>query len=118
MAYLNKEIDHQKRKNQEGSYSVYNYMYRYLMDNYEPAQLDASIAAESAERKLIDIGKQYCIKGGQKINEDLLAEDAKHAVASFLNNDGTHGDTAHNLGKRQANSLNNIKRTLSDLSWW
>ena len=115
--YNSKKQDHEKRKNQEGSYSVYNYMYHYLLDNFEPSQLEASIACESAERKLVDIGKEYCIKGGNKINEQELVQHARQAITNFCNNDGQHGDTGDNLGKRYDNSFNTIKQSLSDLRW-
>ena len=117
--YKNKEQDHEKRKNQEGSYSVYNYIYRYLMDNYEPKQLDSkpSIVLESLENELVNIGKEYIIKGGNKINETELKQYARNAITNFINNNGKHGDTANNLGKQQDNSFNTIKKSLMDLKW-
>ena len=117
--YATKQQDHEKRKNQEGSYSVYNYMYRYLMDNYEPEQLDSkpSIALESLEHKLVNIGKEYLVKGGNKINDKELANYASGAITNFINNKGEHGDTANNLGKRQENSFNTVKESLADLRW-
>ena len=117
MAYKNKEQDHEKRKNQEGSYSVYNYMYRYLMSNYEPKQVDnlPSLALESLENRLVKIGKEYCVKGGNKISDEELREDAKNAVSNFIENNNEHGDTANNLGKAQSSSFENIKRTIQDL---
>lgn len=119
MAYKNKQQDHEKRKNQEGSYSVYNYMYRYLMDNYEPRQVKnmASIALESLERKLVTVGKEYSLKGGNRIDNDELVASARNAIVNFSDNDDKHGDTAGNLGKAQSNSLNTIKSALSDLRW-
>ena len=117
--YATKEQDHEKRKNQEGSYSVYNYMYRYLMNNYEPKQLDSksSIALESLENKLVKIGKEYLIKGGNKIDESELKHYASGAITNFIDNDDKHGDTANNLGKQQDNSFNTIKKSLMDLKW-
>lgn len=117
--YATKQEDHEKRKNQEGSYSVYNYMYRYLMDNYEPEQLSSkpSIALESLERKLVNIGKEYSVKGGNKINDKELANHASTAITNFVNNNGEHGDTANNLGKMQKNSFNTVKESLADLRW-
>lgn len=119
MGYATKEQDHEKRKNQEGSYSTYNYMYRYLMDNFYPAQLNdmASIQLESIERKLTDIGKEYMIKGGNKYNDQQLVSEARQAIDNFIDNNGSHGDTAQNLGNRQDNSLNTIKQSLADLRW-
>lgn len=115
--YKTKEIDHEKRKNQEGSYSLYNHLYHFLLDNFEPQNLDASIAAEAAEKELIKEGKAYCIKGGNAINETELKGAARQAICNFCNNDGSHGDTANNLGKMQSNSFENIKNTISDLRW-
>lgn len=117
--YANKEIDHEKRKNQEGSYSTYNYMYRYLMDNYEPKQVDnlPSIALESLEHKLVKLGKEYCVKGGNKFNESELTGNARTAISNFINNNGSHGDTGNNLGKTYDNSFENIKRSIQDLRW-
>lgn len=117
MAYASKEQDHQKRRDQEGSYSLYNYMYRYLMDNFEPEQLGDSAAAESAENLLVKEGKAYSIKGGKNVGEDFLRGQARKAVASFCLNNGEHGDTAGNFGKAQSNSFDNVKRAVSDLRW-
>lgn len=117
--YKNKQEDHEKRKNQEGSYSVYNYMYRYLMDNYEPEQLDdkPSMALESLEKQLAAEGLDYSLKGGNKITKEELLQHARSAISNFINNKGEHGDTAHNLGKGQENSINSIARNLKDLRW-
>lgn len=119
MAYANKEQDHEKRKNQEGSYSVYNQMYRYLMANYEPAQLDSKPSAvlESVEKQLVMEGIDYNLKGGVKMGKDELRHLASSAITNFINNDGQRGDTADNLGKRQENSFKNIARSISDLRW-
>ena len=117
--YKNKEIDHEKRKNQEGSYSVYNHMYRYLMDNYEPQQLDniPSTALESLEKQLAAEGLDYSLKGGNKISKEELLQHARSAITNFINNKGEKGDVAHNLGKGQENSINSIARNLKDLRW-
>lgn len=117
--YKNKQEDHEKRKNGEGSYSPYNYMYRYLMDNYEPKQLNnkPSMTLEPLERKLLAIGKEYCLKAGVKLDDKTLAQHASSAIVNFIDNNGEHGDTAHNLGKRQENSFNTIKAAISDLRW-
>lgn len=117
--YKNKQQDHEKRKDQEGSYSVYNYMYRYLMDNYEPEQLDnkPSIALESLEKQLAAEGLDYSLKGGNKITKEELLQHARSAISNFINNKGEHGDTANNLGKGQENSINSIARNLKDLRW-
>lgn len=117
--YKDKQQDHEKRKNQEGSYSVYNYIYRYLMDNYEPEQLDSmpSTALESLEKQLAAEGLDYSLKGGNKITKEELLQYACSAISNFINNKGEHGDTAHNLGKCQENSINSIARNLKDLRW-
>lgn len=117
--YATKQQDHEKRTNQEGSYSVYNYMYHFLMDNYEPQQVDnlPSMALESLENKLLKLGKEYEVKGGNKYNEQSLVQDARTAINNFCNNNGKHGDTGNNLGKAQQNTFDNIKRNISDLRW-
>lgn len=117
--YATHEQDHEKRKNQEGSYSVYNYMYHYLMDNYEPVQVDnmPSMQLESLEHKLVNLGKEYCLKGGNKADDQELAHSARSAMTNFVANDGQHGDTANNLGKRQDNSFATIRDSISDLKW-
>ena len=113
--YADKQQDHEKRAKQEGSYSVYNYMYRYLMDNYEPEQLNNIY--EQVYNQLVKIGKEYCIKGGTKINDGELNNNARQAITNFIDNNGEHGDTANNLGKAQDNSFENIKRSLMDLKY-
>ena len=119
MAYATKEIDHEKRKNQEGSYSLYNYIYRYLMDNYEPEQLadKPSMALESLERKLLDVGREYMLNGKGNYNDKDIVQEARKAINSFIKNDGEHGDTAQNLGKMQNNSFDTVKQSISDLRW-
>lgn len=119
MAYANKQIDHEKRKNCEGSYSPENYMYRYLMDNYEPQQLNdkPSMALESLERKLVDTAKEYLINAGISYATGDLAPMARSVISRFINNNGEHGDTAHNLGKMQNNSFDTVKESISDLRW-
>lgn len=119
MAYTTKQQDHEKRKNQEGSYSVYNHMYRYLMANYDPVQLDSkpSIVLESVEKQLVMEGIEYNLEGGVKMDKDELRHLASDAITNFINNDGQRGDTAKNLGKRQENSFKNIARSISDLRW-
>lgn len=67
MAYASKQQDHEKRKNQEGSYSVYGDMYRFLMKNYDWRQLDnlPADALEALEKTLIVEGEEYSLKGGK-----------------------------------------------------
>lgn len=119
MAYATREIDHEKRKNGEGSYSPYNHIYRYLMDNYEPEQIKNMSSDQyiSIEQKLIDTGKEYCLKCGQRPGTQSIIDSAKKALNNFVANNGEHGDTAQNLGKTQNNSFNTIRDSLADLRW-
>lgn len=119
MAYATKEQDHEKRKNCEGSYSPENYMYRYLMDNYEPEQLNdkPSAALEGLEKTLVNTAKEYLINAGLNYATGGLAPMARAVISRFINNAGSHGDTADNFGKAQSNSFDTIKQTISDLRW-
>lgn len=110
--YKTKEQDHEKRKNQEGSYSLYNHIYHFLLDNFEPEQ-DINNYFEALFRE----AKAYCINGGQKISDKEIKYNIQQAIANFKANDGKHGDTADNFGKEHANSINNIKQRLKDLKW-
>ena len=112
MAYKNKQQDHEKRKNQEGSYSLYNYIYHYLMDNFEPGQV-----TEAAHQLLYREAKAYCLKGGKQASDEEIKADIKQAIDNFNSNNGEHGDTADNFGKAQDNSFDTVKRSLSDLRW-
>ena len=119
MAYANKQQDYEKRKNQEGSYSVYNDMYRFLMKNYDWRQLEnlSSAAIESLEKALAVEGEEYSLKGGNKTEPQELIKIAKNVIVNFINNKGQHGDTGDNLGHKHDNSIRNIARTISDLRW-
>ena len=117
MAYANKIEDHQKRRDQEGSYSLYNHLYNYLLNNYEPENLESSIACESAERDLISVGREYQLNGKGKYNDDEIKHNARQAISNFVNNDGEHGDTANNFGKEHENSFDTVKESLFDLKW-
>lgn len=119
MAYATKEQDHEKRKNQDGSYSVYNEMYRFLMKNYDWKQLDnlSSAALESLEKTLVVKGEEYSLKGGNKIEPQTLRQTAGNAITNFINNKGQHGNTGDNFGHKHDNSIRNIARTISDLKW-
>lgn len=117
MGYATKEQDHEKRKNQEGSYSVYGFMYHYLLDNYEPDNLKLDSMKNTAIRELIYEGREYCIEGGNTMSNDELKKEAKKAVDNFVANNGEHGDTAQNLGNQQNNQLDTIKSALQDLRW-
>ncbi len=117
--YTTKEQDHKKRMSQEGSYSVYNEMYRFLMKSYDWRQLDnlPSAALESLEKTLAVEGEEYLLKGGNKIEPQELRKIARGAITNFINNKGQHGDTGDNLGHKHDNSIRNIARTISDLKW-
>lgn len=119
MAYANKQQDHEKRKNQEGSYSVYNDMYRFLMKNYDWRQLNnlPSAALESLEKTLAVEGEEYSLKGGNKTEPQELMKIARNAITNFINNKSQHGDTGSNFGHKHDNSIRNIARTISDLKW-
>ena len=119
MGYANKQQDYEKRKNQEGSYSVYNDMYRFLMKNYDWRQLEnlSSAAIESLEKALAVEGEEYSLKGGNKTEPQELIKIAKNVIVNFINNKGQHGDTGNNLGHKHDNSIRNIARTISDLRW-
>lgn len=109
--YKTKAIDHEKRKNQEGSYSPYNHIYNYMLSNYE-----ASHEFTAADKEvLLEEYVRYCEKGGTDISN--AKSDIAKAIEAFKQNDGKRGDTAHNLGKRQKNSFNTVKQSLADLRW-
>lgn len=110
--YGTKEQDHQKRRDQEGSYSLYNYLYHYLLDNFEPSSIP-----EGTEDLLVKEGIAYNRKGGKQMTDEEVRKDAKKAVTNFKVNDGKRGDTAHNFGKKQANSYETISSSLADLRW-
>lgn len=117
MAYSSKELDFEKRRNQEGSYSLYNYLYHYLLDNYEPTDLASDGMARATKRLLAKEGRAYNMKGGRQMSEEELDRNIDEAMRNFRANDGRHGDTGHNLGKRHEGQFENIKRTLADLRW-
>lgn len=117
MAYANKAQDHQKRRDQEGSYSLYNHLYNWLLNEYEPAQLKSSSLRASVMPLIIEEAASYCIKGGKKIDKSELEDTAKEAMRAFVENDGKHGDTAGNFGNSQENSFDTVKRSLYDLRW-
>lgn len=110
----NKSIDYTKRKNQEGSYSLYNHLYNYLLNNYEPSDI-RSANDKRVLNLLLKEGIAYAIKGGKSTNKNYIVSCARKAVSMFISNNGEHGDTANNLGKVHANSFNNIKKSIMDL---
>lgn len=115
--YATKEQDHEKRKNAEGSYSLYNYLYHYLLDNYEPKNLESSYACEATENLLTKEGIAYARKTNNNVDKEFIRGQARNAIVNFCKNKGEHGDTANNLGKRQDNSFKNIVRSMQDLRW-
>lgn len=111
MAYANKEIDHDKRKNQEGSYSPYNHIYSYLMSNYEPGYR----FTDADKRLMLEEYVRYCMDGGSDMSH--AKDDIVKAISNFKNNNEQHGDTAHNFGKSGGSSFDAIKKTVADLRW-
>lgn len=109
--YKTKEQDHEKRKNQEGSYSPYNHIYNYLLNNYEAEHEFTATDKEVLLEEYI----RYCEKGGTDMSH--AKNDIANAIETFKQNNGQHGDTAHNLGKKQKSSFNTIKQSLVDLKW-
>jgi len=114
--YSTKEQDFQKRKAHKGSYSRYNKLYSYLMAEYEPAQLKDPAQCPAIEDMLYQVGHDYDMQLGKQDPEGLAA-DIKKAMASFIENDKSHGDTGDNFGKMHNGRFDNIKRTLEDLHW-
>ncbi len=114
--YNTKQQDFEKRQAQEGSYSLYNYLYHFLLDNYETENITEE-NKQGVLNLLLKEGISYAIKGGKSTSEYEVYTNAKKALAAFCDNDGKHGDTAHNLGKVQHSSLPNIKRTIAGLRW-
>lgn len=110
--YADKEQDHEKRANQEGSYSLYNYMYHYLLDNFEPGYVPSA-----AHMLLFREAKAYCLKGGKHKSDDEIREAIKAAIKAFNENDREHGDTANNLGKKHDSQFEDVKSALKDLRW-
>lgn len=111
MAYANKQQDHKKRVEQEGSYSPYNHIYNYLLNNYEPTH---SFTCNDTAL-LLDEYLKYCEKGRSNISS--AKADVQTAIDNFKQNNGKHGDTAENFGKKQDNSFTTIKQSLADLRW-
>lgn len=108
--YQTKEIDHEKRKTGKGSYSPYNWIYHFLLDNFE-------VNDDIPEDILYKEYKAYCIKCNIKSSNEQAKYDIKKAIDNFRKNDGKHGDTAQNLGKAQDNSFETVKRSVMDLRW-
>lgn len=111
MAYVNKQQDHEKRRDQEGSYSPYNHIYNYMLNNYEPGYS----FKDADKRLLLHEYTDYCLKGGSDVSQ--AKDDIKKAIENFKINNGEKGDTAKNLGNRQQNSVKSVIRSLADLKW-
>lgn len=111
-----KEQDKQKRINREGSYSLYNRMYHYLLDNYEPTQVSGVLKNDAIEQ-LKRIGSEYMLKAGETTSDKELVDTAKEAIDNFIKNDGKEGTDPHNLGKAQDNSFDTIRDTVSSMLW-
>ena len=97
--------------NTTGAYSSpYNWIYHYLLDNYETDQ-------QIPEDILYKEYKAYCYTRKIKSSDEQAKHDIEKAISNFRKNDGKHGDTAQNLGKRHESPLNTIKDSLKDLRW-
>lgn len=115
--YGSKDKEHAKRKAQDGSYSMYNHLYHYLMDNYEPSNMGDFMLRDKAFKELVVEGMNYSISGGRQPSIDAIKYDARKALQNFCANKGEQGNTSDHLGNGQANSLDSIKASLGDLRW-
>lgn len=115
--YGSKDKERAKRKAQDGSYSMYNHLYHYLMDNFEPSDMEDFSLRDKAFKMLIVEGMNYSISGGKQPSIDAIKYDARKALQNFHNNDGKEGTTSDHLGKAQDNSIGAIRDSLSDLRW-
>ena len=86
------------------------------MSEYEPAQLRDPAECPQIEDQLYRIGHEYDMQLGKQDPEGLAA-DIKKVMAAFVQNNGSHGDTGDNLGKKHTGQFDNIKRSLEDLKW-
>ena len=113
--YKDKATDHEKRKNEEGSYSLYNHLYNKLLRDYEPSNLMNEQIRRTAEASLIGEGKEYAIKGGKDSSDKTVTEAARKAMAKFIENNKKKSGDAEHIGRGQKETFENIKRTISDL---
>lgn len=115
--YGSKAEERSKRKAQEGGYSLYNHLYHYLMDNFEPSNMGSSDLRDKAFKMLVVEGMNYSIKGGKQPSIDAIKYDARKAVEAFRANDDKEGTTSDHLGNRQDDTLTTIKDSISDLRY-
>ena len=109
--------DRNDKINQNGKYSMYNYLYHFLLDNYEPDNLTDPTARQNAKGLLMKEGVAYARKGAGDNSYDTINQAAEDAINNFINNKGEHGGDGDNLGKTHENSFNTIKNTIQDLRW-
>lgn len=109
-----KQVDFQTRQNHTGSYSTYNYLYHYLLDNYEPDNLTDPALEKQVHDNLMKLGKGYAAKVGEVPDDKTLCDTACNAIANFKNNDKAKADTGHELGEPNSNSdsFKNIVKTI------
>lgn len=115
--YKDKATDHEKRKNEEGSYSLYNHLYNKLLRDYEPANLMNEESCRTVEAALIGEGKEYAIKGGKDSSDKTVTEAARKAMENFIKNKKSKSGDAEHLGRSQKDTFENIKRTIADLKY-
>jgi len=115
--YKDKATDHEKRKNEEGSYSLYNHLYNKLLRDYEPANLMNPEFCRTIEAALIGEGKEYAIKGGKDSSDKTVTEAARQAMKNFIANGKKKSGDAEHIGRSQKDTFENIKRTITDLKY-
>lgn len=117
MATISKEQRYQDMKDHNGMYSLYNYMYHYLLDNFEPENLESSFACENAEHLLVKEGKGYNAAGNITMSDSDITQTARKAIRNFCTNNGEKGDPGNNMGKNHSSTFDNIKSALEDHRW-
>jgi hypothetical protein len=110
----NKANDFATRQNHTGSYSTYNYLYHYLLDNYEPENLTDPALEKSVHDNLMKLGKGYAAKVGDMPSDQDLCDTACNAIENFKSNNKAKADTGHDLGEPNSNadSFKNIVNTI------
>lgn len=109
-----KQVDFQTRQNHTGSYSTYNYLYHYLLDNYEPDNLTDPALEKQVHDNLMKLGKGYAAKAGSTPSDQELCDTACNALENFKHNKRANADTGHPLGETNSNndSFKNIVNTI------
>lgn len=105
--------------NQDNTKDLYDHLYKYLLDNYEPANLTTESAYRNTEGLLMKEGITYSRKKGIGNNTyDTISSAVKKAMDHFINNNGAKSNNPDRLGKAQdGGSFNTIKQSLQDLYW-